>query len=153
MRPDFKRFLLISHQNERIYQNKSMRSHQKAVPYWKMDEFSRFSGNLMKMNAFQGKRWAVTTKKIRSLLKNWRSVILTGFFAMLEGWRKLFPDPKDPKSLCTAPSLTYAVFSIIISQIIIYSVLFPMFTNVYDAVVMVPSNISRNIDGISGNPR
>ena len=63
MRPDFKRFLLIAHQNERIYQHTSMRSYQKAVPYWKMNDFSRFSGDLMKMTAFQGKRWAVATKK------------------------------------------------------------------------------------------
>ena len=42
----FKRFLLIAHQIERFYQHTSMRSHQKAVPYWKMNDFSRFSGIL-----------------------------------------------------------------------------------------------------------
>ena len=34
--------------------------------------FRVFSGDFMKMNAFQGNRWAVTTKNIRSLFNNWR---------------------------------------------------------------------------------
>ena len=46
-----------------------MRSRQKAVPYWKMNDFSRFSGDLMKMTAFQGKRWAVATKKSTFLIE------------------------------------------------------------------------------------
>ena len=49
----FKRFLLISHQNERFYQHKSMRSRQKAVPYWKMNDFSRF----FSLDNFQNSRF------------------------------------------------------------------------------------------------